>query len=172
MPTYEYVCRACGHEFESFHSITAAAIRKCPACSKLKVDRKIGIGAGVLFKGGGFYETDYRSDSYNKAADADKKSEAPAVDAKTDSSDAKRPDDKGSATKAAPAPAAPAGPDSAEKSTAKAPVPSDAPSKATHPSRIGRGAGNLTATSAKDRSGRKPAPAAPKKRATKARRAK
>ncbi len=71
MPTYEYECDACGHEFEKFQSITAPATRKCPECKKLKVRRKIGAGAGVIFKGSGFYQTDYRSDSYKKAAQAD-----------------------------------------------------------------------------------------------------
>ena len=74
MPTYEYACRACGHEFEQFQSITAAPVRTCPKCGKRKVERKIGIGAGVLFRGGGFYETDYRSDSYSKAEKAERES--------------------------------------------------------------------------------------------------
>ena len=72
MPTYEYVCDACGHEFEKFQPITASASRKCPVCNKLKLRRLIGAGAGVIFKGSGFYQTDYRSGSYNKAAEADK----------------------------------------------------------------------------------------------------
>ena len=72
MPTYEYQCDACGHEFEKFQSITAPAIRKCPECGKRKVRRLIGTGAGIIFKGSGFYETDYRSDSYRQAAKADK----------------------------------------------------------------------------------------------------
>src|SRR5256885_7486365 len=71
MPTYEYKCEACGHRFEKFQSITAAPVRKCPACKKSKVKRLISAGAGLLFKGGGFYITDYRPDSYNKAAKAD-----------------------------------------------------------------------------------------------------
>ncbi|MBS3820532.1 MAG: zinc ribbon domain-containing protein [Planctomycetes bacterium] len=74
MPTYDYECEACGHEFEKFQSITASAIRKCPTCGKLKVRRRIGTGAGVIFKGSGFYETDYRSDSYRKSAENDKPS--------------------------------------------------------------------------------------------------
>ena len=73
MPTYEYVCRACRHEFERFQPITAEAIKLCPKCKRRRVERKIGIGAGVLFKGGGFYETDYRSESYRKSEDAEKK---------------------------------------------------------------------------------------------------
>jgi len=68
MPTYEYQCDACGHRFERFQSITAQPIRKCPHCGKSKVRRLIGTGAGLIFKGSGFYITDYRSDSYKNAA--------------------------------------------------------------------------------------------------------
>ncbi|MDB5321110.1 MAG: putative regulatory protein FmdB family [Phycisphaerales bacterium] len=71
MPTYEYKCSACGHAFEKFQSIKAAPIKKCPECGKSKVKRLIGMGAGLLFKGSGFYITDYRGDSYSKAAKAD-----------------------------------------------------------------------------------------------------
>jgi len=71
MPTYEYACRACGHEFEQFQSIKADPVRTCPACGKRKVERKIGIGGAVIFKGGGFYETDYRSADYEQAKKAD-----------------------------------------------------------------------------------------------------
>lgn len=71
MPTYEYRCGACGHEFEEFQSITAAALKKCPKCGKNKLARLISAGAGVIFKGSGFYETDYRSDSYKAAAKKD-----------------------------------------------------------------------------------------------------
>src|SRR6185503_13878296 len=74
MPTYDYICRACGHEFELFQQMSDPVKRTCPECGKPKLERLIGAGAGVLFKGGGFYETDYRSDSYTKAAEADKKS--------------------------------------------------------------------------------------------------
>ena len=72
MPTYDYECDVCGHTFEKFQSITASAIRKCPACGKLKVRRLLGTGAGIIFRGSGFYQTDYRSDSYRKAAEKDK----------------------------------------------------------------------------------------------------
>lgn len=78
MPTYEYVCDACDHEFELFQSITASVKRKCPECGKNRLRRKIGTGAAVIFKGSGFYQTDYRSDSYKKAAEADKKQAEPA----------------------------------------------------------------------------------------------
>jgi putative FmdB family regulatory protein len=71
MPTYEYACNACGHEFEEFQSIKADPIRTCPRCGKRKVARKIGIGGAVIFRGGGFYETDYRSADYEQAKKAD-----------------------------------------------------------------------------------------------------
>jgi putative FmdB family regulatory protein len=84
MPTYDYRCNACGHEFEEFQSITAPVLRKCPKCGKPKLERLIGTGAGVIFKGGGFYETDYRSDSYKKAAEAEKKPADSGGDTKKD----------------------------------------------------------------------------------------
>lgn len=73
MPTYDYACGACGHAFERFQSITAPAVRKCPKCGKRRVRRLIGTGAGIIFKGSGFYQTDYRSESYKKSADKEKK---------------------------------------------------------------------------------------------------
>ena len=81
MPTYEYACAACGHEFEEFQSIKADPIRTCPRCGKRKVERKIGIGGAVIFRGGGFYETDYRSADYEQAKKADA---APAAGAGTE----------------------------------------------------------------------------------------
>ena len=60
MPTYDYQCDACGHRFEKFQSITARPVRKCPQCGKNRVRRLIGTGAGVIFKGSGFYITDYK----------------------------------------------------------------------------------------------------------------
>lgn len=63
MPTYEYVCQACSHELELFQRMSDGAIRKCPACGKLKLRRKLGMGAGIIFKGSGFYETDYKRKS-------------------------------------------------------------------------------------------------------------
>lgn len=70
MPTYDYECDACGHRFELFQSISADPEKKCPECKKLKLRRLIGTGAAVVFKGSGFYQTDYRSDSYKKSAAA------------------------------------------------------------------------------------------------------
>ena len=72
MPTYEYECDACGHAFEEFQSMTDAPISKCPKCGKKKVRRLIGRGGAVIFKGSGFYTTDYRSAEYNSQAKADK----------------------------------------------------------------------------------------------------
>ena len=74
MPTYDYECDACGHAFELFQGINDPLKRKCPKCAKPKLRRLFGIGAAVVFKGSGFYETDYRSESYKKAAAKDKKS--------------------------------------------------------------------------------------------------
>ncbi len=68
MPTYDYLCDACSHQFEEFQSIAAEKLKKCPACGRKKLRRLIGGGAAVVFKGSGFYQTDYRSESYKKAA--------------------------------------------------------------------------------------------------------
>lgn len=76
MPTYDYRCTACGHAFELFQSMSAKHEKKCPRCGKNALERLIGTGAAVLFKGSGFYQTDYRSEGYKKAADADKPSSA------------------------------------------------------------------------------------------------
>lgn len=71
MPTYEYKCDACGHEFEKFQSMSAEPIKKCPKCGKNKVRRLISGGAGLIFKGSGFYITDYREAGYSEKAKAD-----------------------------------------------------------------------------------------------------
>ena len=72
MPTYDYVCEACQHEFEHFQPMKDEPLRKCPTCGRRKLRRLIGPGAAVVFKGSGFYQTDYRSESYKKSAAADK----------------------------------------------------------------------------------------------------
>lgn len=72
MPTYSYACEACGRQFEEFQSIKDKPIRKCPQCGKPKARRLITGGGGVLFKGSGFYQTDYRSKGYQEAAKKDK----------------------------------------------------------------------------------------------------
>lgn len=90
MPTYDYRCEACSHEFEAFESIKADPQRKCPKCKKLKLRRLIGAGAAIVFKGTGFYTTDYRSDSYKKAAAAEKPAtDTGSKDSKSDSKPAK-----------------------------------------------------------------------------------
>lgn len=76
MPTYDYLCESCGHELEIFQSMTEGHKRKCPACGTLKLRRLIGAGAAIMFKGSGFYETDYRSKSYHEAKAADEKAGA------------------------------------------------------------------------------------------------
>jgi len=96
MPTYEYICEKCGCEFEKFQSISARPLRKCNECGRMGLRRLIGAGAGIIFKGSGFYETDYRSKSYKEAqknektetketktaAEAQKKDKKPAPKAK------------------------------------------------------------------------------------------
>lgn len=80
MPTYEYACDHCGHQFEQFQLISARPLRKCPACGRSRLQRLIGAGAGVIFKGSGFHQTDYRSESYKKAAEAEKKAQTKPAD--------------------------------------------------------------------------------------------
>jgi putative FmdB family regulatory protein len=98
MPTYEYTCAKCGHTFELFQSITAPHLTVCPkdVCpnktwGKGKVVRAIGTGAGIIFKGSGFYATDYRSPTYQAAAKSDS---TPAAPAKTESKPAAKPETK------------------------------------------------------------------------------
>jgi putative FmdB family regulatory protein len=71
MPTYEYHCDACEHNFDEFQSMSEAPLKKCPECGKPKLRRVFGTGAAILFKGSGFYQTDYRSESYKSAAKAE-----------------------------------------------------------------------------------------------------
>ncbi len=78
MPTYDYKCKKCEHVWDEFQSIKAPASKKCPGCGKNGAERQISAGAAILFKGSGFYLTDYRSDSYKKAAAADSSSSTPA----------------------------------------------------------------------------------------------
>lgn len=85
MPTYEYRCNSCGHEFELFQSMSASVKKKCPSCSKLALERLIGTGAALIFKGSGFYETDYRSKSYKSDQEADSKASTDSKESKSDS---------------------------------------------------------------------------------------
>ena len=99
MPTYEYECRKCGHLFEKFQSMTDERLKSCPEC-KGRVDRLIGTGAGIIFKGSGFYETDYRSDSYQKGAQKASSSSA-ASTASSKAADTKKNSESKPAAKAA-----------------------------------------------------------------------
>ncbi|MCH2127497.1 MAG: zinc ribbon domain-containing protein [Pirellulaceae bacterium] len=83
MPTYDYECDACGHTFELFQAMSDPVKRKCPECKKSKLRRLFGTGAAIVFKGSGFYQTDYRSESYKKGAEKAKK----AAESKKKSSD-------------------------------------------------------------------------------------
>lgn len=98
MPTYEYICEKCGHEFETFRSIAAPPLQTCPedVCARKKwgrgkVKKKISAGAGLLFKGSGFYITDYRSEGYKQAA---KKDSVPAKTSGGESKPAAKPETK------------------------------------------------------------------------------
>ncbi len=88
MPTYEYVCENCDHRFEKFQSFKARPLKKCPECGKMRLNRLIGAGAGVIFKGSGFYQTDYRSDSYKEG----QKKESNAASDKNSGKDKAKPD--------------------------------------------------------------------------------
>ena len=121
MPTYEYQCDACNNRFEKFQSISAAPIKKCPKCGKNKVKRLIGTGAGILFKGSGFYITDYRDKSYTDKAKAESGASGGGDSKSTETkpADAKPADAKPAATAEA-KPAPPAASKSASKSSRKA----------------------------------------------------
>src|ERR1700747_2278335 len=80
MPTYEYHCDACEHNFDEFQSINDEPLKKCPQCGKLKLRRVFGPGAAIIFKGSGFYQTDYRSESYKQAAKAEQETAKPAAE--------------------------------------------------------------------------------------------
>ena len=90
MPTYEYKCVNCGHRFDFFQNITAAPISDCPNCCKDTLKRMMGTGSGIIFKGSGFYQTDYRSSSYQKASKNDTTGASVPKDNKTTSSEKKK----------------------------------------------------------------------------------
>ncbi len=89
MPTYGYACEDCGHEFDEFQSITAEPLRKCPACGKMRLKRLIGTGSAIIFKGSGFYATDYRSEGYKQAATRDTGGSSKSTDKKETKSESK-----------------------------------------------------------------------------------
>jgi putative FmdB family regulatory protein len=115
MPTYDYECDACGHSFEQFQSITAPVTRKCPACGRLKLRRLIGTGAGIIFKGSGFYCTDYRDKTYSASAKKDKEGASAASGAASSGAASESSNSKPAET----APAAPAKGSSKSKDGAK-----------------------------------------------------
>jgi putative FmdB family regulatory protein len=119
MPTYEYRCEACGNKFEKFQSITAAPIRKCPKCGKNKVRRLIGTGAGLIFKGSGFYITDYRSDSYKNAAKSESGGSSSSGDAGSKSADSGAAASGGKKSEPAAPPASESKPSSPRKKSGK-----------------------------------------------------
>ena len=98
MPTYDYECGSCEHSFELFQSITQPVKKKCPRCGRKSLRRLFGTGAAILFKGSGFYQTDYRSESYRKGAEAEKKSADSGPSGK--SSESKKPDGKAADSRA------------------------------------------------------------------------
>lgn len=97
MPTYDYRCNACGHTFELFQSMTEREKRKCPSCAKNALERLIGGGAGLIFKGSGYYLTDYRSQSYVEGQKAERSAESGSA-AESPSSSEKAPASEGSAS--------------------------------------------------------------------------
>lgn len=131
MPTYDYKCNACSHAFEQFQSMKDKPLRKCPKCGKSALERLIGIGAAVIFKGSGFYQTDYRSEAYKKSAESDKKSIEPAPSA-----------DKSKAETTAAKPDAPAKPEPAKAEAPKAPEPTKSRSDAAKSKKSGGSSGS------------------------------
>src|SRR3954471_18343993 len=110
MPTYDYECDGCSHKFEEWQSFKDDALTTCPACKKKKLRRLFGGGAAIIFKGSGFYETDYRKgDAYKKAEKADQEAGKPADKGDAKSSDAKA-DAPAAKAESSPAPATPNGP--------------------------------------------------------------
>jgi putative FmdB family regulatory protein len=103
MPTYDYKCHGCGHAFEELQSFSAPVLTKCPACKKNKLERLFGGGGAIIFKGGGFYETDYRRAGEKKADDAapaatEAKSET-KTETKTEAAPAAKAESNGAAKK-------------------------------------------------------------------------
>jgi len=94
MPTYDYQCDACGHEFELFQGINDPVKRKCPECGKQKLRRLFGTGAAIVFRGSGFYQTDYRSESYKKGAKAEKDATSKKSDSKSESKSSEKQTEK------------------------------------------------------------------------------
>jgi putative FmdB family regulatory protein len=108
VPTYDYRCGACNHTWELFQSMTAQPVKACPSCGKKRAERLIGMGAAVVFKGGGFYQTDYRSEGYKKAEQAEKAAAEGKSENKAESKIESKADGPATATKSEGASATPA----------------------------------------------------------------
>ena len=107
MPTYDYSCTKCGHAWEAFQSMKDEPSKTCPACKKRSAKRMIGAGAGLIFKGTGFYITDYKNKPDKPAGGDNPKSDSPKADSpKADSSKSDSPKSD-AATKPKPEPAKP-----------------------------------------------------------------
>jgi len=100
MPTYEYYCTKCGHEMETFQSMKDLPHKKCPACKKNGLKRKVGGGAGLIFKGSGFYITDYKNKPHGKSEGGGAKSDTPKTETKTEAKTEAKPQTKPAAVAA------------------------------------------------------------------------
>ena len=92
MPTYEYQCRECGHSFDEYQPITADPLVVCPNCGKHALKRVMGTGGGLIFKGSGFYQTDYKKNSASPtttSAKKEKTAEPKTGEKKAESSESK-----------------------------------------------------------------------------------
>ena len=98
MPTYEYECTKCDHQFEHFQSMSSDLLKRCPKC-RCKLRRLFGSGAGIIFKGSGFYETDYRSKSYRDGESKAKSEASHSSDSSSSKSDKKAPEKKKAVSK-------------------------------------------------------------------------
>jgi len=121
MPTYDYVCGACGHAFEQFQTMSAKKLRTCPACKKPALERQVGMGAGLIFKGTGFYITDYRKTAV--PSDGELAKSGDAKQKPSEATAAPKPD-AAAAPGDSPAPTAPS---PGKASTAKPPAPKPPP---------------------------------------------
>lgn len=98
MPNYDYVCETCGHEWELFQSMNDSPAKSCPKCKKRKARRQIGLGAGIIFKGSGFYETDYKRSAETKKKEAQAESSGDSGSSKSSDSGDKKSESKDSSS--------------------------------------------------------------------------
>jgi putative FmdB family regulatory protein len=143
MPTYDYTCDACSHSWEEFQPMSAAVTRKCPECKKLKARRLIGSGAGLIFKGSGFYVTDYKKSGSGEPKPIPSGSASGGSDSKSGGDSGSKSDSKSSDSAAAKS-------DSAPASTS-----SDSPKSSSH-----KDSGSASQKDSKKSTGSKPAPTA------------